>query len=243
LKIPLTLLALCLAAPAGATPSGQVLIPSTDIQPYKVLHLNIDTYLRGQNEGDGTRKAPISVLGPAIGILPFQKVQAEVGFDLMYQGSKVLDDHPLYLHFKLGTPQDSAAPWSPALAVGGYNLGTKDRVTNQNIFYGLAAHSVPVAGRFSAGYYAGNGDILVDEKGRRAKDGVLVSWDRVMKELTPKLWCSVDYQGGDSVMGSTNLAFSWAFSDKTHLLFGYDIYTNRAVAGKNTFTLQVDLDL
>ena len=44
---------------AGATPSTQIWIPSTDIQPYKVLHLNIDTYLRTQDENNGTRKGPI----------------------------------------------------------------------------------------------------------------------------------------------------------------------------------------
>ena len=37
--------------------------------------------------------------------------------------------------------------------------------------------------------------------------------------------------------------FAWAFSEKTSVIFGYDIYNNRAVAGKNTFTLQVDINL
>ncbi|HBL18674.1 MAG TPA: hypothetical protein DD417_18415 [Elusimicrobia bacterium] len=237
--------AVCLgmAPEAGATPSTQIWIPSSDVQAFKVTHLNIDTYLRARNEGDGTRKAALSMVGPTIGVLPWRELQAEVGFDLMYQGVKVLDDNPLYFHAKLGTPEDSLGKWSPALAVGGYNLGTKDRYTNQNICYGVAARTLPVLGRISAGYYAGNGDVLVDERGERDKDGVLLSWDRTMKEVSDKLWLAADYQGGQSSLGAANFGFAWAFTEKTSVIFGYDIYNNRNVAGKNTFTIQVDINL
>jgi len=239
----LAVLALGAAASVGATPSTQIWIPSTDIQAFNVLHLNIDAYLRTQDENDGTRKAPMSMIGPTIGVLPTNKIQAEAGFDLMYQGDKVMDDHPLYFHAKAGTPEKSLAEWSPALAVGGYNIGTKNGFTNQDIVYGLAARTLPTVGRLSAGYYGGNGAVLRDDHDRAANHGVMVSWDRTMKEISDKLWFAVDYQGGQSAAGSTNLGFSWAFSEKTSVIFGYDIYNNRAVAGKNTFTVQVDINL
>ena len=54
---------------AGATPSTQIWIPSTDIQPFKTLHFNFDTYLRTQNEEGGERLSPVVVLGPPAGIL------------------------------------------------------------------------------------------------------------------------------------------------------------------------------
>lgn len=243
MKNLIALLALGLAVETGATPSTQIWIPSTDIQPFTVVHLNVDAYLRVRNENDGTRKAPLSMIGPTIGVLPWKKVQAEVGFDLMYQGVRVLDDNPGYFHAKVGTPEKSLHDWSPALAVGAYNLGTKDRYTNQNIFYGLAARTLPVVGRLSAGYYAGNGDVLVNERGERRKDGLLLSWDRTMKEISDKLWLAVDYQGGQSSLGATNVGFAWAFTEKTSVIFGYDIYNNRNVAGKNTVTIQVDINL
>ncbi|MCX5795911.1 MAG: hypothetical protein NTY77_10485 [Elusimicrobia bacterium] len=243
MKIFIALLALGFPAAAGATPSTQIWIPSTDIQPYKVLHLNIDAYLRSQDENTGTRKGPVSMIGPTIGILPTKQIQAETGFDLMYQGDKVLDNNPLYFHGKLGTPENSLAEWSPALAIGGYNIGTKNGFTNQDIVYGLAAGTLPKVGRLSAGYYGGNGAVLRDEQGHVANNGVLLSWDRTMKEISDKLWLAVDYQGGQSLAGATNLGFSWAFSEKTSVILGYDIYNNRAVAGKNTFTLQVDINL
>ena len=243
MKMILALLASALAVQAQATPSTQIWIPSTDIQPYKVWHLNIDTYLRTQDENNGVRKGPMEMVGPTVGILPTQKIQAEAGFDLMYQGDKVLDNNPLYFHGKVGTPEKSLAEWSPAFAVGCYNIGTKNGYTNQDLTYGLMARTFPVVGRISAGYYGGNGAVLRDSQGRMANNGLLASWDRTMKEISDKLWFAVDYQGGESLVGSTNLGFSWAFSEKTSVLFGYDIYSDRAVAGKNTVTIQVDINL
>jgi hypothetical protein len=107
------LLALC--APAGATPSEQILIPSTDIQPYKVLHLNFDTFIRTQNENDGRRLGPMVLVGPTVGVLPWEKVRAEASFDLLYKGVKELDDNPLYFHGKVATPERSLEDWPRGL--------------------------------------------------------------------------------------------------------------------------------
>lgn len=235
-------LSLALCAPAGATPSGQILIPSTDIQSYKVLHLNFDSFLRTQDENNGTRKGPMVMTGPTVGVLPWQDIRAEAGFDLMCQGDKALDNNPLYFHGKVGTPEKSLHEWSPALAIGAYNIGTKNGLTNQDPVYGLAARTFPKVGRLSAGYYGGNGATLRDEQGNAANHGVLVSWDRTMEEISKKLWCAVEYQGGQNVLGATNLGCAWTFSEKTTVILGYDIWNNRAVAGKNTVNLQVDIN-
>ncbi|MDD4004178.1 MAG: hypothetical protein PHW69_03120 [Elusimicrobiaceae bacterium] len=231
-----------LSPSAYATPSTQIWIPSTDIQKYKTVHLNLDSYLVMQNNADGTRKAPQSVIGPTVGILPFEKIQMEAGVDLIYQGSAALDNYPLYLHGKVGTPEDAWFTHSPAVAVGLYNAGVKKDLTNQNMFYGLAAKTLPVAGRLSAGYYIGNDKVLLDEKGDKASDGLLLSWDRTMKEISDKLWFCVDYQGGQSALGALNFGFSWAFSENTSVLFGYDVFNNKDAAGKNTATVQVDIN-
>ena len=50
-------------------------------------------------------------------------------------------------------------------------------------------------GRLSAGYFAGNKKVLVDENGNSDEKGVLLSWDRTMTEISDKLWLAVDYQG------------------------------------------------
>jgi len=248
--IALAVLALCgmTATIASATPSTQVWIPSTDVQAFKTVHLNFDTYIRDRSNEDGSRTAPVVVIGPTVGILPFQKIQAEVGFDLISAGGDA-DKHPLYGHFKLGTPEDSLFTLSPAVAVGGYNFGTKsgdvrdgELATNQNLVYGLVAKTIPVVGRLSAGYFVGNKKVLVDENGSSDEKGVLLSWDRTMTEISDKLWLAVDYQGSKSAMGALSFGASWAFAKNASILLGYDIYNENATGGENTVTLQVDIN-
>ncbi|OGS11856.1 MAG: hypothetical protein A2234_05120 [Elusimicrobia bacterium RIFOXYA2_FULL_58_8] len=233
---------LCLAPlAANATPSTQIWIPSTDIQKYKTVHLNVDNYVSSAKEAAGNWKAPLLVIGPTIGVLPYEKVQAEVGFDLMRAGLTA-DSDPLYMHAKVGTPEGAAFANSPAFVLGGYNLGTKKDVTDQNIFYGLGAKNVGKMGRFSAGYFSGNDKVLVDENGDKANTGLLLSWDRTLTEVSDKLWAAVDYQGGDSALGALSFGLSWAFSGNTSVIFGYDVYNNDKIAGKATYTVQLDIN-
>ncbi len=227
---------------SGATPSTQIWIPSTDIQPYKTLHFNFDTYIRTKNEEGGGKLPPVVVLGPTVGILPYEKVQAEVGFDLIHAGSDA-DDYPLYFHGKVGTPEGSLFPDSPAIALGGYNFGTKSDVTNQNIVYALVAKTLPVVGRLSAGYFVGNDKVLVDETGSGDEKGILLSWDRTLSEISDKLWAAVDYQGTDSAMGALSFGISYAFAKNASIIFGYDIYNEKKTGGENTFTVQIDFNL
>ena len=251
---------------ASATPSTQIWIPSTDIQPYKTVHLNLDAYVRTGKEDPanltgasaGGNLPPMYVIGPTVGVLPFEKLQAEVGFDLMYGGANTgfgLDKYPLYFHAKVGTPEGSLFKDSPAIAVGGYNFGTKsgdarkaELATNQNIFYGLVAKTIPVVGRLSAGYFAGNKKVLVkdtvDAGGNFESDekGVLLSWDRTLTEISDKIWVGVDYQGSKSAVGALNFGVSYAFAKNVSVILGYDVYNNRKIAGENTVTLQVDIN-
>jgi hypothetical protein len=247
-KILALALTLSLAATgvAMATPSTQIWIPSTDIQPFKTVHLNFDSYIRTSHAADGTTGPNTYVMGPTVGVLPFEKVQMEVGFDTIFNGSDY-DNHPFYFHTKLGTPEDSLFKYSPALAVGIYNVGTNwDKNssvrTDQNISYALAARTFPIVGRLSAGYYMGNNAVLKDQNGSNDANGVLLSWDRTISEISDKLWAAVDYQGGDNALGAVNFGVSWNFAKNVSVILGYDIYTKRATGGSNTITTQVDIN-
>lgn len=234
---------LCLAPlAANATPSTQIWIPSTDIQKYKSVHLNVDNYVAAEKEANGTWKAPLFVIGPTVGVLPYEKVQAEAGFDVMKAGLSA-DNYPVYLHAKAGTPEGAVFAGSPALALGGYNFGLKNNVTDQNIVYGLAAKNLYGFGRVSAGYFSGNDKVLLDDNGDKANTGLLLSWDRTISEISDKLWAAVDYQGGDSALGALSFGLSWAFAPNTSVIFGYDVYNNDKIAGANTFTVQLDINL
>jgi len=248
--VALAAFALCglTAAVAFATPSTQIWIPSTDVQAYKTFHLGFDTYIRANSNDDGSRTAPVVVIGPTVGVLPFQKIQAELGFDVISGGGD-LDKYPLYFHGKVGTPEDSLFKLSPAIAVGGYNFGTKsgdarngELATNQNLVYGLVAKTFPVVGRLSAGYFTGNKKVLVDENGQSDENGVLLSWDRTMTEISDKLWLAVDYQGSDSALGALSFGASWAFAKNVSVILGYDIYNERKTGGENTVTMQLDIN-
>ena len=232
---------------ALATPSTQIWIPSTDVQAFKTVHLGIDNYLRVEKKSDGTRDPNLYDLGLTAGVLPFEKVQLEVGIDYMSYGN-AYDSYPLYFNAKLGTPEGSLFTNSPALAVGGYNFGTNSNSasalrTDQNIVYALAAKTLPVVGRLSAGYFTGNDKVLLDENGKKENDGILLSWDRTISEVSDNLWVAVDYQGGNSAMGALSFGVAWSFSKNVSLIVGYDIYNNDKIAGKNTFTTQLDINL
>lgn len=242
-RILITAMALTIAATgvAMATPSTQIWIPSTDVQAFKTLHLGLDNYLR-TSSGDSDTRPNVYDLGLTAGVLPFEKVQAEIGIDYLVNGVSGYDSNPVYFNAKLATPEGALFTASPALAVGGYNIGTNSDDdsafrTDMNLVYGLVAKTLPVVGRLSAGYYTGNDDVLGDDN-----DGVLLSWDRTITEISDKLWLAADYQGGDNSMGAFSFGAAWAFSKNVSVILGYDIYNEKALAGENTFTTQVDIN-
>lgn len=228
---------------ALATPSTQIWIPSTDVQAFGTVHLGIDNYIRVAENADGEKAPNTYDAGITVGVLPFEKLQLEVGADYMVTGTEPGDSYPVFFNAKLGTPEGSLFGGSPAMALGIYNAGTKTDLSDQNITYALLAKTFPVVGRLSAGYFVGNSAVMNDSDGDNANDGVLLSWDRPLTEISDKLWAAVDYQGGNSSMGALSFGVSWAFSKNVSLIVGYDIYNDSTTGGKNTITTQLDINL
>jgi hypothetical protein len=230
-----------------STPSTQIWIPSTDFQKWKTMHLGLDNYFRS-TKIEGVRGAGIYDIGLTTSLLPFDKFQGEIGVDYLSMGDSYYDDHPFYFNAKIGFPESAIFKGSPALALGAYNFGLKKNLTNYNIVYGEIAKTIPVLGRISVGYYTGNGKILVDQNLKKTNNGLLLSWDRTMSEISDKLWFAVDYQGGKNYLGSLNFGASWSFSKNVSVIFGYDIYNNKKAyyntnnQNANTFTAQVDIN-
>jgi len=252
---------------AMATPSTQIWIPSTDVQAFGTYHLGIDNYIRADRRGPNASTGGAQVrdpnvydIGPVVGFLPFEKLQGELGFDYVSNATNANDNHPWSGNIKIATPEDSLFKFSPAIAVGGYNLGpvlnkgtaaglgASGALSGQNIVYALVAKTVPAIGaipslgRVSAGYYRGSERALVDVNNNTANDGVLLSWDRTMTEISDKLWMAVDYQSGHNVDGAVNFGASWNFAKNVSVIFGYDVYTTKALSGQNTFTTQLDIN-
>ncbi|MBI4697572.1 MAG: hypothetical protein HY758_01285 [Nitrospirae bacterium] len=220
-----------------ATPSTQIWIPSTDVQAFKKTHLGIDTYIKAKSR-NGMTEPTVTNVGLTAGISPFEKIQLEIGIDYRDTGG----DHtyPILFNAKIGTPEGALFEGSPAIAIGGFDFGTKSDITDYNIIYGLVAKTVGKFGRFSAGYYTGNDDLLLDINGNEDKDGVLLSWDRTISEISDKLWAAVDYQGGKNSYGALSFGAAWKFAKNVGVIFGYDIYNESTY--KPTATLQLDID-
>ncbi len=242
-KIALILGLMLLAGTAAyATPSTQIWIPSTDIQPFNKWHFGFDQYIKVKKTDAGTRETTVVNNGITVGVLPFEKIQAEIGIDQRTISLEPYDSNPLYYNAKIGTPEDSLFKGSPAIAVGGYDFGTKKDLTDFNLIYGVVAKTFGAAGRFSVGYYAGNDKLLLNKNGEKDATGVLASWDRTISEISDKLWVAVDYQGAENGYGATSLGIAWKFAPNVGVIVGYDIFTNKD-ALKPTATFQIDIDL
>jgi len=214
-----------------ATPSTQIWIPSTDIQDLYVVHFGADVYTtlgKATDNNGGT----LENFGLTTGVFSSEKFAVEVGIDYR----EPLAD-PLLFNAKIGLFEDALFKNSPALAIGGYDFGTKKDVTDSNIVYGLAAKTFEQIGRFSAGYFYGNDKVLLDAVGKKDNDGLLLSWDRSFGE---KFWAAVDYMSGDSAYGALSFGVSYALSNKSSFIIGYDIYNQSGI--EDTLTFQLDVN-
>jgi len=262
---------------AYATPSTHIWAPSTDIQPYKKVHITADTYTpttgKGTNadnydqhnyvqqvygltfsllsdkpEGDGlasdsqSHKPEENLLGKVW--RPLSKIMAEIGFDYKKGFGSFYDSTPWYFNFKFGVPEDAYFKNMPAFAVGSYDMGTRSHRTNNNLWYLKGAKTFTLGklnlGRFSAGYFNGNGRLLRDKNGLRDNNGLMFAWERTMSEITDKLWLCVDYQGTQSSYGALNAGFAWNFTKDISAIVAYDIYNNRNLT--DTITFQLDIN-
>jgi hypothetical protein len=238
----------CLTLNSSATPSTQIWIPSTDIQGFLNPHFGWDTYINAY--GDGI----IANGGITVGVLPFKKVQMEIGID--YRDISGAHSYPFYYNAKIGVPEEAFFPFQPAIAAGGYDFGTQVNATSYNIVYGLIAKIIWKLGRFPAGGFKGG--VGVDPKsvfyvsssldqtartyGKTDDSGVLLSWDRTMTEISDKLWLAVDFQSGKSGYGAFSFGASWAFAPNASVILGYDIFNDKD-AIKPAVTAQIDFNL
>lgn len=231
---------------AGATPSTTYWTPTVmDIQPYGVLHIGVDNYFTVFRKGvNGAGDFPTDS-GLTIGILPFEKLQMEVGVDLMEP-----TDYPIMLNAKLGTPEGSLFKGSPAFNVGIFNVGTKKGVTDQNIVFGVVGKTIPGIGRLHAGPYIGNEKVLVDRVGDRENTGFMVAFDRGFMPVKDKagneynkLVFAGDWASGKNALGGGGFGLYYFFTKDISLLTGPVWFNERAINGEWKWTIQLDINM
>jgi hypothetical protein len=253
-KAALGLLTLTALA-AHATPSTTVWAPSTTaVQAFLTPHLTYDTYFwKGTAAGQaGSPLYPITT-GLTMGVLPFDNLQLEVGFDLLLPSTD-----PLLLNAKLGVPEDKLFAFQPSLAVGIMGVGTKQSTgstlgTDYNMLYAQVQHSIPgVGGYVSVGGYYGLQDKLY-----QASDGSGINRTGFMGGIgspdipinapwLQKIVLAADVQTGKNAFGAFGAAASFFFTDKVSVLTGpvYYFDPGSQPGGRQWFwTMQLDIDM
>ncbi|HZC67080.1 MAG TPA: hypothetical protein VE201_00540 [Nitrospirales bacterium] len=175
--IPAFFLSLLAAGTASATPSTTYWTPATsDVQPFNVWHIGVDNYFRlyqtQQDLDKGQGMALPTDVGLTVGVLPFEKLNMEVGTDYL---APAVFAHPalrsmgssILFNAKLGTPEGAfLGSWFPAFNLGIFNVGTKSQVTSMNIVDFLVGKTLGQFGRIHGGGYYGNpGSVLMNKNG------------------------------------------------------------------------------
>ncbi len=188
---------------ASATNSTTFWTPMTpDIQSYGVLHFGIDSYFRLGQGSPATLPTDFTVA--TIGVLPFKKLQMEVGIDYF-----ATTTHPWLLNAKIGAPENAWFKGQPALQVGICNAQKKfetNRV-DANILFAVIGKTIPKIGRFSIGPYLGNHATLVSSAGRPDNFGFMAAFDRGFLPAKDsdgeynKVVFAIDYASGKNARG------------------------------------------
>ena len=238
----LTVIGMLSAATAHATPSTTYWTTAViDVQPYKVWHLGIDNYFTVLKDDPDAGAFPTDA-GLTVGVLPYEKIQLEVGVDLLETmiDSSTGDDNPLFFNFKFGTPEGSLFPGSPGIAAGMWNIGTESDVTNYNIFHAMVGKTIPQIGRIHIGAYSGNKDLLKSSTGEEEATGFMIGWDRWL--VKDKFMLAADYASGDNAIGGGGFGLYWFFAPNASMLMGPVFFNDDGVNGEWKWTTQLDVN-
>ena len=201
---------------AYATPSTTFWTPATTyVQPYLVPHITYDTYV-------AERSALQNDYGLTIGVLPFEKLQAEVGIDSFMPG---LASSNLYLNAKLGIPDGALGDWAPGLSAGIYGVGFKSDVSDFNILHGELGKTFPLIGNLTVGgYYGLNDKLLVSSSGEKHQGGFMASWTSpdIVLNLAGlnKIIFMADVQTGKNAFGAAGGGIGLYFTPSIDILTG-----------------------
>ncbi|HTN44000.1 MAG TPA: hypothetical protein VMN77_09435 [Nitrospiria bacterium] len=253
---------------ALATPSTEYWTPDVmDVQPYGVLHLGVDNYFTVLRNANNSKPGDFSAqpgafgtdVGLTIGVLPYEKIQLEVGVDLIEPSPfGVINDNsstveygkdvPLSFNFKFGTPEDSLFKGSPGIAVGMFNIGTAHDsttcglgcATNYNIADLIVGKTLGPIGRVHIGGYYGNENLLIDNNGAKNNKGMMFAWDRYI--VKDKVQLAADWATGQNAFGGGGVGVYYYFAPNASILVGPVWYNQPAFNGPMKWTTQLDVN-
>jgi hypothetical protein len=204
------------ATSAHATSSTTFWTPATTyVQPYLVPHITYDTY---ESERSGFQND----YGLTIGVLPLDKLQAEVGIDSFLPG---VAKSNLYLNGKLVIPEGALGGWIPGISAGIVALGFNKDVNDFDILHAEIGKTFPNIGSITVGgYYGLNSKLLVSSDGRVQRAGFLGAWTSpdLVLNLTGlnKINFIADVQTGDNPFGAVGGGIGIYFTPSIDILTG-----------------------
>lgn len=228
---------------AYATPSTTFWTPSTTYtQPYLVPHVTYDTYF-GEPGMYGVDT------GLTIGVLPFETVNGEIGFDLLY-GSGLVGKQALTLNGKVSLVEGKLASWQPGISAGIQSIGFKKDLTDLNLVHAHIGKTFPYIGEIGGGVYTAlNDKLLVDKNGNKDATGFFLHWmgPEIPVGLTglKKIIPAADFQSGKNALSAAGGGLYFYFTDAIDLLVGPVFFLEPALQPGGAdwlFTAQVDID-
>lgn len=231
---------------AWGTPSTTYWTPCTiDIQPYKVGHVTYDNYTTlGKKSPARGGQQFANDLGLTAGILPFEKLQMEVGVDWLEP-----TDDPLFFNAKIGASENALFAGAPALQVGLFNVGTKKGITDQDIAYLTTGRSLPGnVGRLTLSGYIGNAKVLRSSEGGLQNTGFMAGYDRGFWNIKGvegdynRLVLAADFASGKNVAGGGGVGLYYYFSKNVDILSGPVWFNDRGLNGDWKWTTQLDIN-
>jgi hypothetical protein len=259
---------------AHATPSTEFWTPAImDVQPYGVWHLGIDNYFtiaRGPSPSQlGVGTFPTDV-GLTVGVLPFSKLNLEIGVDLLEpvdplicqgalsNGTQITScpnlGNALLFNFKFGVPEGALFPESPGINLGMFNIGTVNRVTNMDIADLIVGKTIPMVGRLHVGGYFGNSDSALlheggDDANPKKTSGVMVGFDRGFMSVKDKegneynkFYLLADYASGKNAIGGGGVGLGVYFTKDIDILTGPVFFNDQVINGRWKWSTQLDIN-
>lgn len=245
-KIGMILLTLIFAPLAAlATPSTTYWsVTTAGCQAYNVPHVSYDTYFAQVPAGSAY---PID-LGLTMGILPYEKIQAEIGFDSLMPAQD-----PLYGNAKICTSESSLFDGSPGIGVGIYNVGFKKDVNDYGqIYYAVLQKTITSAGGYVAlGAYQGpNETLFTNSDGQKVQTGILAAIAspdiHIGKKGLRKINFVADVQTGKNFVGAWGFGSNIYFADNVSLLTGPVFFFDKSVqpgGREQMWSMQLDIDI
>jgi len=233
-------LVLAMAHTAWGTPSTTYWTPATmDVQAFLVPHVTLDNYFTVAEKGTGSQgQAFPTDLGLTMGVLPFESLNMEVGFDWLEP-----TDHPLSFNAKVGIPEQTLFYESPAVNLGIFGIGTETSGTDRtdlNIAHLLLGKTIPYVGRLHASYYVGNKPALQLGDSGRDYHGFMVAYDRWL--IKDRLMLAADYASGENALGGGGVGMYLFFTPRISLLAGPVWFNDRSINGSMKWTTQLDVN-